>query len=462
MAGSKRRSHGRADPASQAASTVEVRERLRRGELTCVAVAEAFLAAAGEDEFRAWAALDGEVLLARATALDRLGEAERARLPLFGLPVGVKDNFDTVDYPTAYGSPIYAGHRPERDAGAVRLLREAGAMIAGKTKLSEFAWMFASDTLNPLDRARTPGGSSSGSAASVAAGTVPLATGTQTAGSINRPGSYCGVVAYKPTFGTFPREGVKLLAHSLDTVGLFARSVADIALAARVLAPGRAAGFRASGAREPEPPRIALMRTPHWSRVEPAARAAIEEVAGDLAGAGAPVTEVEPPAGFAELVAAQTTIQWVEAAANLAPELATSPELLSDEVRAALLEGAAMPAARYADARNAAATFAPPLARLLDGYHGVLTPSASGVPPLGLYFTGDPLFCRVETLIGAPSVSVPVAWTADGLPAGLQLIGAPARDARTLECAEWLLERLGELRSPAATPRDRGLVPPGS
>jgi Asp-tRNA(Asn)/Glu-tRNA(Gln) amidotransferase A subunit family amidase len=426
---------------------VALRDRLRAGELTCVAVAEIFLGATGEDKLRAWAAIDQSVLLERAAALDRLSESERATLPLFGVPVGIKDNFDTVDYATTYGSPIYAGHHPDRDAGTVRLLRAAGALIVGKTKLSEFAWMFATDTLNPLDNARTPGGSSSGSAAAVAAGLVPLATGTQTAGSINRPGSYCGVIAYKPTFGSFPRDGVKLLADSLDTVGLFARSVADVRLAARVLAPGDLAfrttrEFGASLGRAGDVPRLALMRTPHWSQVEPAAQVAIEGVASAAAAAGAQVDEIEPAAGFAELVAAQTTIQWVESAANLAPELADSPELLSDEVRAALREGTSMPESRYADAKRAAAELGPELATMLSGYDGVLTPSASGVPPLGLYFTGDPLFCRVETLIGAPSVSVPLAWTAERLPAGLQVIGAPSSDARTLACAEWLLARV--------------------
>jgi Asp-tRNA(Asn)/Glu-tRNA(Gln) amidotransferase A subunit family amidase len=430
-------------PLSRAEGAVALRDRLHTGELTCVAVAEAFLDFVGGDELRAWAALDADVLLARAAALDRLDARERAALPMFGLPVGVKDNFDTVDYPTAHGSPIYAGHRPDRDAGAVRLLRAAGAMIAGKTKLSEFAWMFATDTLNPLDHARTPGGSSSGSAAAVAAGTIPIATGTQTAGSINRPASYCGVIGYKPTFGLFPRDGVKLMAPSLDTVGLFARSIADLRLAAGVLAPGDP-GFASTPAPPPGRaavrPRLALMRTPHWSRVEPAAQAAIEAVAAGADSAGARVEEIDPPAGFAELVAAQTTFQWVESAASLAPELSRSPELLSDELRDALEKGAAMAASRYADAQGAVAAFSPPLAGLLDGYDGVLTPSAAGVPPVGLYFTGDPHFCRVETLIGAPSVSLPLAWTPDGLPAGLQLIGAPSRDARTLACAEWLLD----------------------
>jgi Asp-tRNA(Asn)/Glu-tRNA(Gln) amidotransferase A subunit family amidase len=428
-------------------SAVALRDRLRAGGLTCVALAETFLTAVGADELRAWATVDERVLLERAAALDRLGESERAALPMFGLPVGVKDNFDTVDYPTAYGSPIYAGHRPSHDAGAVSLFQAAGALIAGKTKLSEFAWMFATDTLNPLDRERTPGGSSSGSAAAVAAGIVPVATGTQTAGSINRPASYCGVVGYKPTFATFPRNGVKLLSDSLDTVGLFARAIPDVRLAASALAPGNPA-FEAP--RAPTDPRLAMMRTPHWSQVEPEARVAIEAVADAAARAGADVDEIDPPPGFADLVAAHTTIQWVESAANLAPELARAPELLSVEIRTALRDGAAVPASRYAEAKRAAAALGPALVSALDAFDGVLTPSAGGVPPVGLYFTGDPLFCRVETLIGAPAVSLPLAWTRARLPVGLQLIGAPSSDARTLAAAEWLLDRLGPVVSGTA------------
>ena len=410
-------------------TAIALRDRLRAGEQTCVEVAEVFLAAVGADELRAWAAIDADTLLARARALDGTGQAERATLPLFGVPVGVKDNFDTTDYPTAYGSPIYAGHRPDRDAEAVRRLRAAGAMIAGKTKLSEFAWMFATDTLNPRDRSRTPGGSSSGSAAAVAAGAIPLATGSQTAGSINRPASYCAVVGYKPTFGLFPRDGVKLLAHSLDTVGLFGRSVSDVRLAAEVL--GLDGGSGGAAGPGPDPTRVAFMRTPHWEHVEPDAQAAIERVVGDF-------EEIEPPAGYEALVAAQITIMSVEAATNLAPELAASPALMSEEIKRALRDGAATPADRYAEAKRAAAEHGPALTALLDRYDGVLTPSASGVPPVGLYFTGDPRFCRVETLIGAPSISLPLAWAPDGLPVGLQVLGAPGRDARTLACADWL------------------------
>jgi Asp-tRNA(Asn)/Glu-tRNA(Gln) amidotransferase A subunit family amidase len=417
--------------------------RLRARELGCVELARAFLDACEGDRFRAWAATDPDGLLRRARELERLSAAEREQLPLFGLPVAVKDNFDTSDLPTAYGSPIYAGSRPAADAAAVQRLRAAGAMIAGKTKCAEFAWMFPCDTLNPLASGRTPGGSSSGSAAAVAAGTVPFATGTQTAGSINRPASYCGVVGFKPSFGSLPREGVKLLAPSLDTVGLFARSVTDLELVNRVLLAG--SGPLASAPSPPRQPRLAFPRTPLWDQVEPAAQRAIESAMQQLTSSEAKIEEIELPPGYQDLVEAQTTIQLYESAVSLAPELEAASELLSDELREALLEGAAIAPERHRSAKRVAATLGPPLIALLDAYDGVLTPSATGIPPLGLDFTGDPVFCRVWTLIGAPSVSVPVAWTAERLPVGLQVVGAPGRDERTLATAGRLM-RLSDER----------------
>jgi Asp-tRNA(Asn)/Glu-tRNA(Gln) amidotransferase A subunit family amidase len=411
---------------------------LRARELGCVELARAFLDACDGDRFRAWAATDPDGLLTQARELDRLGAAEREQLPLFGLPVAVKDNFDTSDLPTAYGSPIYSGSRPAADSAAVQRLRAAGTMIAGKTKCAEFAWMFPCDTLNPLASERTPGGSSSGSAAAVAAGTVPLATGTQTAGSINRPASYCGVVGFKPSFGSLPRQGVKLLAPSLDTVGLFARSVADLELVNRVLVAG--SGSLAPAPSPPRQPRLAFARTPLWDRVEPAAQRAIESSVHRLRSSPAKIEEIELPPGYEDLVEAQTTIQLYESAVSLAPELETASELLSDELRAALLVGAAIAPERHRSAKRVTAALGAPLIELLHGYDGVLTPSATGVPPLGLDFTGDPMFCRVWTLIGAPSVSIPVAWAAEGLPIGLQVVGAPGRDERTLATAGGLMQ----------------------
>ena len=413
---------------------VALRGRLRRSELTCAQVAAAFLAAVGDDELHAWAAIDADAMLAEAAALDRLGSERREQLALFGVPIGIKDSFDTARLSTGHGSPIYAGHRPARDAVAVQRLRDAGAIIAGKTQCAEFAWMFPPATRNPRCPDRTPGGSSSGSAATVAAGTVPLATGLQTAGSVNRPASYCGVLGFKPTFGLIPRAGVKVLATSLDTVGVFARSVGDLELVAAVLT-GAPLPVAASGPGIPR--RCALART-LWDRVEPEAQQAIEVAIDQLRGAGAEIDEIELPA-FEELVRAQTTIQFYESAAALAPELESSPTLLSTPLREALIEGAAIEPARYEAARRDVAQLAPALVEIVGQFDGVLTPSATGVPPLGLEFTGDPLFCRVWTLIGAPCVSLPLAWTPDRLPVGLQLVGVPGSDARTLAAADRLM-----------------------
>jgi Asp-tRNA(Asn)/Glu-tRNA(Gln) amidotransferase A subunit family amidase len=418
---------------------------LRCGELTCVELAEAFLAATDGDELGAWAAIDPDALLERAGALDRCGRAERERLPLFGVPIGVKDNFDTAGLPTAYGSRIYASHRPYRDAEAVRRLTAAGAIVVGKTKCSEFAWMSPSDTLNPLDRSRTPGGSSSGSGAAVAAGTIPVATGTQTAGSVIRPASYCGVVGYKPTFELLPRDGVKLISPTLDTVGLLARSVRDIRSVASAL-----------GSRDGErplrldyeckrAPRLALARTFAWERVQPAARAAIETVALAAWDAGAFLEDLELPLGFEELVAAQEVIQEVESAASLACELEAHAELMSEPLQAALRRGALVAPAAYAQAKRAAAELGPAISAVLAGYDGVLTPSTTGTPPLGLASTGDPAFCRAWTLVGGPCVAIPLAWTPSRLPVGMQVVGAPLTDARTLAVAEWLVDRLSPL-----------------
>lgn len=414
---------------------VELRQRLRAREVSCAEVARELLAAVGDDPLRAWARVDGTALLARAASLDALASAQRDALPLLGVPVGIKDNFDTVDLVTEYGSPVYAGHRPAADAAVVSRLRDAGALIAGKLKCAEFAWMTPPDTLNPLDTTRTPGGSSNGSAAAVAAGTVPLATGTQTAGSVNRPASYCGVVGFKPTFATIPREGTKLMAPSLDTVGLFAGSVADLRELFAVLGGAAAGGSVAS------PPRLAWAATECWDAVEPDAAAATRAWLDAARGAGVAIDSIELP-GYAALARAQEAIQRYESARSLAPELASSASRLSDALRAALRGGAAIPPTEYEDHRDTASRLRPALVAALAGYDGVLTPSATGVPPVGLAFTGDPLFCRVWTLAGAPSLSLPLVWTA-GLPVGLQLVGAPGADAEVLRAGEWLTRRCG-------------------
>lgn len=381
--------------------------------------AQAFLDAVDADRLHAWVALDGAQLLEEARRLDALPAAERDALPLFGVPIGIKDNFDTSTLPTSYGSPIYAGHRPDRDAALVADLRARGALIAGKTASAEFAWMSPPATVNPLDPTRTPGGSSSGSAAAVAAGHVRVATGTQTAGSINRPASYCGVIGFKPTFGTLPREGVKLLSRALDTVGYLTRSMADL---------GRVLGHPIKASAQTL--RIGFLRTPYWELVQPDARRAIEALG---------VPPVDAPGGFEALTEAQRTIQWYDSARSLAFEHEHHRDRLTSPLVEALDEGRAMPAASRHEADRTLARFGPPLRRWLETFDAVLAPSTDGVPPEGLDSTGDPLFSRAWTLIGAPCLSVPIAWTPDGLPVGVQLVGAPGRDARVLSAGEVLI-----------------------
>jgi amidase len=385
--------------------------------------ARSFLETVDGDGLRAWTALDGDQLLAEAARLDSLPAHERAALPLFGLLVGVKDIFDTATLPTTYGSPIYEGHRPQRDAALVADLRARGALIAGKTASAEFAWMSPPATVNPLDPTRTPGGSSSGSAAAVAAGHVRVATGTQTAGSINRPASYCAVIGFKPTFGTLPREGVKLMSPALDTVGYLAASIPDLC---RVIGHPVRASTR--------PARIGFLRTPYWERIQPEARRAIEALG---------VSEVQAPAGFEALTKAQRTIQWYDSARSLNGEYEQHRELLTPALVEALEEGRAMSSMLRAEADRTLARVGPPLARWLEGFDAILTPSADGVPPVGIEFTGDPLFSRAWTLIGAPCLSIPVAWTSDGLPAGVQLVGAPGSDARVLAAGQALMDASG-------------------
>jgi amidase len=397
-------------------------------QVSCAEIAQAFLDAVTGDELRAWVTVDGERLHEHARGLDALADADRRSQPLFGVPVGIKDNFDTADLPTTYGSPIYAEHQPATDAEAVRRLRAAGALIAGKTTLAEFASMHPPETLNPIDPERTPGGSSTGSAVAVRAGQVPLATGTQTAGSVNRPASYCGVVGFKPTFGLVDRTGIKPLAGSLDTVGVLARTVADAALIASVLA-----GTALSPAQIDVRPRLAFARTPAWDQVDADAQAAIERAVAGLA------EEVELPDAFTTLTEAQAEIQLYEGARSLAPEYREHPELLSDELRDALRRGAAISDERQRRNLGTRDEFGQPLLELLARYDGLFVPSASGVPPLGLKSTGDPIFSRAWNLLGAPSISVPIAWTDSGLPAALQLIGSPLCDDRLLAAAAFAL-----------------------
>jgi len=397
---------------------------LQVGELSCVDVAKAVLAKIGDDELRAWVVVDDESLIASARTLDALDPGQRAARPLYGVPVAIKDNFDTEDLPTEYGSPIYSGHQPAADAAAVQKLREAGALIVGKVKLAELAWMHPPDTISPIDPDRTPGGSSTGSAVAVAAGHVPVAIGTQTAGSVNRPASYCGVVGYKPTRGLIDTTGIKPNSKLLDTVGVFSQTVADARLVAQVLMTGpRMLGGAGGG-------RVVFARTPAWDRVELEARLLIESVIQDLC-----LEEVKIPDTFLELLVVQEEIQLYDGARALGREYEERLDLLSDEINEAIADGAAISDSQNRRNLEIAKRHSAQLTQLLSQYDGILVPSTTGVPPKRRDFTGDPVFSRAWNLGGAPSISLPLAWTDDILPVGLQLVGAPHMDVALLNAA---------------------------
>ena len=401
----------------------EAARRIERGELAAEELLRSCLerVAARENQVRAWTYLVPRIALAQAKAADA---------PLYGLPVGVKDIFDTYDMPTEYGSRIYAGNQPRADAAAVALARRAGATIIGKTATCEFATFVPAMTRNPHDLARTPGGSSSGSAAAVADFMVPLALGTQTAGSVIRPGAYCGVVAYKPTYNLLPRAGVKAQADSLDTVGVFARSVED-------------AGFfmaRLTGRRDLEAsiegPRIGFCRTHQWDAVQPEMAQCLEGAARKLS-----LREAVLPERWRPLRAAHTAILWYELARSLADEYSRFPELMDARLRECCAAGFAADAGEYVAALKLAAQCRARLDEAFGGLDVLLAPAASGEAPLG-EATGDPVMNAVWTLLHTPCVSLPAGRGPNGMPLGLQVIGRTGDDAHTLACAAWIESRL--------------------
>jgi Asp-tRNA(Asn)/Glu-tRNA(Gln) amidotransferase A subunit family amidase len=409
---------------------------LARRELSSADLVRACLdrVAERDGEVHAFAHIDPDSALAQAHALD----SGPLRGPLHGLPLGVKDLFDTADLPTGYGSTIYAGYRPVADAAAVALCREAGALVLGKTVTTEFAYFQPGPTRNPHDPARTPGGSSSGSAAAVADRMLPLALGTQTAGSVIRPAAYCGVVGYKPSWGRVPRAGVKSLSEALDTVGGFGRSVRDVALLGSVLTgDARLGEDRAAAA-----PRLGLCRTPDWPQADADMQRAWSEATAALALDAVTLVDVALPADLPDLVALQKTVMTFEMSRALSHERLHHRGRLSPRLCALLDEGLTIPGAEHA--ANLARTEAAKrrIDALFDQFDVLLAPSATGEAPLGTDATGDPLFCRGWTLLGLPCVHLPFARGSHGLPIGLQLVGRWGEDHRLLAHAQWVHERL--------------------
>ncbi len=419
-------------------SATEIVARIASGAISAEEVVAACLEriTAREGVVHAFAHIDGELALEAARALDR----GPRRGVLHGVPIGIKDVIDTADQPTQMGSPIYQDYRPACDAACVALLRAAGAVILGKTVTCEFAGMTAGPTTNPHDPAHTPGGSSSGSGAAVADFMLPVALGTQTGGSVLRPAAYCGVIGYKPTFGAFNRAGLKFAAESLDTIGLMARTVDDIALVTAALIGGEQRSAATLGAA----PKIGLCRTPLWDTAQPETQHAVEDAAARLQKAGAAVREVALPKEFAGLkTAARETINSYERSKSMAAEWASHADAISPKLSRCIRLGMEMPHADYLAALALGESCRARLPEIFEGFDVLLAPCVQGEAPLGLETTGDPGFQAIWTILHVPAITLPTHRGPHGLPVGIQLVARRCDDQRLFACAKWVLERLG-------------------
>lgn len=416
-------------------SATEAVARIEGGTLTSEKLVRDCLDRIAEREpvVKAWAFLNPDLAIAQARATDDLDGGI-----LRGVPIGVKDIIDTHDMPTSHNSPIFQGKIPYGDAACVALCRTANAVIMGKTVTTEFANRHPGPTTNPHNSGHTPGGSSSGSAAAVADGHVPLAFGTQTGGSVIRPAAYCGVIGYKPTFNDFSRVGIKMQCHSLDTLGLMARTLDDIAL------------FRGAVLKLPPVaidrgiprPRIGFCRTPIWDEASADTRKLLETTVAKLADKGAAVVDVAFAPAFADILDDHGAISGWESARNYADERLRNPDKVSQELMAGLTRGLDVTLERYVAAQRKSVAFKVHVDSLFDKVDVLLCPSAPGEAPAGIEFTGDPRFNSIWTLAGTPCVTLPAGAGTNGLPLGIQFVGLRHEDDRLLSMAAWLAAHL--------------------
>ena len=427
----------------------EARDAIAAGTLTSEQLLRACLGRIVERDgvVGAWAHLNSALAVGSAKAADA-AIAEGKLGPLSGIPIAIKDIIDTHDMPTEYGSPVFTGRQSKEDAFVVTQLRKAGAVIIGKTVTTELAFFGPGKTRNPRDPSRTPGGSSSGSAAAVADFQVPLAIGTQTAGSVIRPASYCGVIGFKPTFGYVSRTGVLPQSAPLDTIGGYARSIADIALlfdsigAYDVADRNMLSGARqrlSAGLEGPlnHVPRLAFIKSPAWRQGDPEMRTSFEAFAGSF-GARAEVVETALPPEFDDSLRLQQALQFSDIARNYGPIADAHPDMVSQKLKDVIAEGRRVSSAYYAAARADQEALYDALRPILVNYDAILTPAAAGPALKGLSSTGSPMFNGLWTYLGMPCISLPLLKI-EGLPVGVQLTCGRGDDAALLRVSQWMM-----------------------
>ena len=433
-------------------SAAEAIRKIRNGELTSEELVQACLDRIEEadGEIEAWAHLKPDYALDQARMLDEQRQAGGPMGPLHGIPVGIKDIFDTECLPTENGTVLNSGRQPMTDCRVVSLLEEAGAVIMGKTVTTELAVFGPGKTKNPHNPKHTPGGSSSGSTAAVASYMVPLAIGSQTNGSTIRPASFCGVVGFKPSHGLIPRTGALALSRFLDTVGVFARSVEDAALIAEVLVaydpgdrdtrPRPRPAFANTAVEEPPlPPILTFAKTAVWDHADKDTQDAFDELKGIL---GERCDDLVLPEPFGNAVEQHRMIMNADLAKSLASYYEHGKDKLTDVLKGMIEDGQKVTAVDYNKAVDGRDFLNAGLDGVFDRYDAIITPAATGEAPAGLDSTGSPLFNSLWTYCGVPAISLPLMRGSNGLPIGVQLIGRRGDDARLLRTANWLFEHL--------------------
>ncbi len=403
-----------------------------------------------EEAVQAWAHLDPEYALEQAREADKAAQQGRFMGPLHGVPVGIKDIIDTRDFPTEDGTVLHAGRRPQADATLVNRLREAGAVVIGKTVTTELAVFSPGKTKNPHNLDHTPGGSSSGSAAAVACGMIPLSVGTQTNGSMIRPASFCGVYGYKPTFGHISRHLVLPQSRPLDQVGVFGRSIEDVALIAETLVgydandpdsvmQSRQELVKTQAQEPPIEPRLAFVKTPVWEQADTFTRSAFIELVKEL---GESAVETPLPEMFDGAHEQHRQIMEADLARSFTIEYRDGSDKLSDTLKEMIERGQKVLAVDYNNAVLARDIYYSAFEKIFEWHDVIVTPATVGEAPFGLESTGSPMFCTIWTLCGMPAITLPFLQGEKGLPLGVQLVGPRGDDARLLRTARWLLERL--------------------
>ena len=418
-------------------SLYEVVEAIRGGQISALEVAIACIERIEqrEPDVQAFESFDADKALTAAKALEAVGPDS----VLCGAPIGIKDIIDTVEYPSRCGSPIYSNRTPHADASCVALCRAAGANIFGKMVTTEFAYFSPGKTRNPHNLSHTPGGSSMGSAAAVADYMLPFAFGTQTAASVTRPSAYCGVIGYKASYGNFDLQGVCGLAPSLDTLGFITRDLRDIPLMRSVLCGDTASLVRIDDSSKI---RIGFVRTPHWAMAEESTQHLLEDTARNLSQSGAQLSELQLPPAFSDLANLHNSIMSFEVARARSYEFTQHRELLSEQFSALVENGFGLSYQEYLKAKTRIAEVSQLLKQLFDQYDVFLVPSAPGEAPYGLRTTGDPIFNRMWTVLGVPSITLPAGNGDHGLPLGVQIVGAFNNDNQLVSIANWIRKQL--------------------